>query len=224
MAALVKRSRTWEQVFQEATAAINAGRSPNPMDWLFDNPLGPTEHFTFAVLKQNYGGYRNSACLFGHHKLNPVGLLRGPDGGTLDRFGCYKSDVALPRHADDSLDCESSLLIAIDESACPREASLLLYLTMSFPGATRLHHCWREGFAFAEAAFAQKRGLPVVVILHHPGAVGSGNPPHVHLLVGPRQLEGTGFRGYPHDILCDEGQQILFNEWTAFRAAWAECP
>ena len=221
VAALFKQAREWEQVFQQATAAVKAGRSANPMDWLYDNPLGPNRHFTMGVLKQSYRGYPNSACLFGYHKLDPAPSARTADGGPPREFSCYKSGVALPNDADDALDGEVDLLIAIEESACCHEPALLLYLTLAFPEATRLHHCWRESYAFADAAFAQKRKLPVVIVQHRPGATGSANPTHVHLLVGPRQLDGTGFRGYAHDILCDEGQQILFDEWTAFRASWA---
>lgn len=195
------------------------GRSANPMDWLFDNPLGQNEHFTFGVLQQSYRGYKNSACLFGYHKLNPVRVPGTSDRSTTTNFSCHKSGVILPKDADDALDSELDLLIAIEESACFHEPALLLYLTLSFPDATRMHHCWRESYAFASEAFAQKRQLPVVAVQHRPGAVGSSNPPHVHLLVGPRQLDGTGFRGYAHDILCNEGQQILFEEWTAFLAS-----
>jgi hypothetical protein len=221
VAALIAEVPTWQRVLKKATTAVRLGRSANPMDWLFDNPVGPNTHFTFGVLKQRYQGHKNSACLFGYYKLNPVRAPRNPDGSPPHRFSCYKSDVVLPAEADDALDGEVDLLIAIEESACAHEPSLLLYLTLSFPEATRLHHCWRESYAFADAAFAQKRQLPVVIVQHHPGAVGSSNPAHVHLLIGPRQLDGTGFRGYAHDILCNEGQQILFDEWTAFRAAWA---
>lgn len=211
----------WEQVMRHASDAIRDGRSANPMDWLYDNPLGPREDFTIGVLKQSYRGYKNSVCLFGYHKLNPVPPARAADGGAARGFTCYKSDVVLPTDADDRLDNEAEALIAIEESACRHEPALLLYLTLAFPGATRLHHCWRESHAFAHAAFAQKRRLPAVIVQHRPGAVGSANPTHVHLLVGPRHLDGTGFRGYAHDILCDEGQQILFDEWKAFRKFWA---
>jgi hypothetical protein len=191
------------------------------MDWLFDNPLGPCDDFTFGVLKQSYSGYKNSACLFGYHKLNPVRVKSGSEAGAPKAFSSHKSAVILPDDADDALDSELDLLIAIEESACCHEASLLLYLTLSFPGATRLHHCWTESLAFSREAFARKRRLPVVAVQHRPGAVGSDNPAHVHLLVGPRKLDGTGFRGYAHDILRDEGQQILFDEWTGFRKATA---
>jgi hypothetical protein len=221
MALPVSQARTWQQVLRNALDGVRAGRSANPMDWLYDNPLGSFENFTFGVLNHSYGGYKNSTCLFGYHKLNPVSGVAGPDGGPPAPFSCYKSRAVLPRDADDALDCETDLLIAIEESACRHEPSLLLYLTLAFPDATRLHHCWSDSVAFADHAFARKRQLPVVAVQHRPGIVGSNNPVHVHLLVGPRRLDGTGFRGYAHDILCNEGQQVLFDEWTAFRAAWA---
>lgn len=221
MGVAINPPRQWQNVFSQAQKAVLNGRSENPMDWLYDNPLGPRPHFTFAVLKQSYADHKNSVCLFGHRKLNPVRCAEVADGGVPTGFTCYKSGVALPRDADDTLDGEVNLLIAIEEAACSHEPALLLYLTLGFPEATRLHHCWRESYAFAAVAFAQKRKLPVVVVQHRPGAVGAANPTHVHLLVGPRQLDGTGFRGYAHDILCDDGQQILFDEWVAFRASWA---
>jgi hypothetical protein len=222
MALPVTEGRTWQQVMRKATDAVRAGRSSNPMDWLFDSPLGASPDFNFGILKQSYQGHKNSACLFGLRKLNPVPVERSSDGSPPAGFSSYKSGVVLPPDADDSLDGEADLLIAIEESACCHNPSLLLYLTLSFPDATRMHHCWRESYAFADEAFARKRRLPVVVVQHRPGAVGSGNPAHVHLLVGPRQLDGTGFRGYAHDTLCDDGQQILYEEWTTFRAAWAD--
>jgi hypothetical protein len=219
MSRAIGQTATWEQTFQEALVAVRNGRPANPMEWLFDNPLGANENFTFAVLKKTYGGHKNSACLFGFHKLNPLGLQRDENGVPAKEFGCYKSDVVLPIDADDAMDSEAELLIAIEESATRFNPALLIYLTLSFPNATRMHHCWKEGMAFAAEAFARKRRLPVVIIQHRPGAAGSSNPVHLHLLVGPRQLDGTGFRGYADDILGDEGQQILFGEWMAFRGA-----
>jgi hypothetical protein len=195
-------------------------RSDNPMDWLYDNPLGAYPNFVFGILKQSYQGFPNTAVEFGGRKLRPV------DGhaadGCIDRAGitAYRHGTVLPDDAPDPFDEIEVFLKAIDFAACAHEAALLIYLTLSFPDARRLHHCWEEGRAFSLQAFARKRQLPVGLIQHRPGEVGSDNPAHLHLLVGARRLDGTGFRGFATDLLCDEGQQILFDEWTAFRETW----
>ncbi|PWG03511.1 hypothetical protein [Sphingosinicella humi] len=197
-------------------------RSDNPMDWLFDNPLGPYPNFVFGILKQSYQGFSNTAVEFGGRKLRPV------EGHTTDAppdrppITAYRHGTVLPEDAPDAFDDIELLLKAFDLAACPHAPALLAYVTLSFPDARRLHHCWEEARAFSVQAFARRRQLPVGLIQHCPGEAGSDNPVHVHLLVGPRRLDGIGFRGYVTDILMDEGQEVLHGEWLNFRKAWNE--
>ncbi|MEA1071755.1 hypothetical protein [Sphingomonas sp. LY160] len=185
------------------------------MDWLYDNPMGAMPNFVFAVLKQSYQGFKNSAVEFGGRKLRPV-IGRASDGlPDQEVITAYRTGTVLPMDAPDVLDEPELLLKAIDVSACPHEAALLIYVTLGFPKTTRLHHAWEEARAFSLEALARKRQLPVCLVQHRPGEVGSDNPIHVHLLIGARRLDGTGFRGYAQELLCDEGQRVLFNEWRA---------
>lgn len=196
-------------------------RSDNPMDWLYDNPLGAYPDFVFGILKQSYHGFPNSAVEFGGRKLRPI-EGRAADGSVdLAAITAYRHGTVLPDDAPDSYDEIEVLLKAVDLAACAHESALLVYLTLSFPDARRLHHCWEEGRAFSLEAFARNRQLPVGLIQHRPGEVGSNNPAHLHLLVGARRLDGTGFRGYAADLLTDEGQRTVHDEWLAFRAAWS---
>lgn len=195
-------------------------RSDNPMDWLFDNPLGSYPDFVFGILKQSYGGHRNNVLEFATRKLRPVEGRGGdgkpdPEAITAHRFG-----AVLPEDAPDVFDDIFELLPAIQEAALPHEPALLIYVTLSFSETRRLHTGWEEARAFALEAFAHARQLPVALVQHAPGRVGSNNPPHVHLLVSPRRLTGMDFAGYAVDISCDEGQKLIYDEWLAFRRKW----
>lgn len=199
------------------TSQSKLTRSENPMDWVFDNPLGAMPGFVFAVLKKSYQGHPNSAVEFGGRKLRPILGVTKDGAPDPDVITAYRTGTVLPTDAPDAFDEPEVLLRAIDAFACDHEASLLIYVTLSFPEATRAHHSWEEARAFSLEAFARKRKLPVCLIQHRPGEVGSDNPIHLHLLVGARRLDGTGFRGYAEELLCDDGQQVIYDEWQAFR-------
>lgn len=195
-------------------------RSENPMDWLYDNPLGAYPNFVFGILRQSYQGFQNSVLEFGERKLRPV-EGQAPDGSPdPEALTAYRYGTVLPQDAPDGFDDVRVLLLGLDRAVCPHEPAMLIYLTLGYPEATRLHHCWEEARAFSFEAFARKRQLPVLLCQHRPGEVGSDNPVHLHLLVSPRRLDGTGFRGYANDLLCDGGQQLIYDEWLAFREAW----
>ena len=200
---------------KRAHKPAKSGRSENPLDWLYVNPLGAFPNFGFGVLKRSYQGHPNTAVEFGGRKLRPI----KPSSSDLTAFTAYRYGVVLPKDAPDELDDAIPLLAAIDASSCPHEAALLIYVTLTFPRATRLHHCWEEGRAFC-FKLAMERQCPILLCQHRPGDVGSDNPTHLHLLIGPRRADGTGFRGYLTDIISDEGQQVLHDEWAAFRKAW----
>ncbi|RIX27008.1 hypothetical protein [Sphingomonas edaphi] len=196
-------------------------RSSNPMDWLYDNPLGSFPDFTFGILKQSYQGFPNTPSEFALHKLRPIG---GKDHGTSmdpDTFTAYRYGCVLPDDAPDVLDEAVPLMKAFDLARCDHQPATLIYATLSFPDTRRLHHAWEESRAFAYENLARKRQLPVLLIEHRPGDAGSNNPVHIHLLISARRMDGTGFRGFADDLICDEGQRVLYDEWADFRSRWA---
>ncbi|QDP20445.1 hypothetical protein [Sphingomonas xanthus] len=190
------------------------------MDWLYDNPLGGYPNFTFGVLEQSYRGYPNTPSEFALRKLRPVGGL--DHAGSFDEktFTAYRYGSVLPDDAPDNLDAAVPLIRAMDFSLCSSHPAALIYATLDFPDTRRLHHAWEESRAFAYHQLAQKRHLPVLVVEHRPGDAGSDNPVHCHLLIGARKLDGTGFRGFADDLLTDQGQRILYDEWIGFRSRW----
>ena len=84
-----------------ASATTKPPRSDNPMDWLYDNPLGSFPDFTFGILKQSYQGHRNKASEFAIRKLRAPGVaeLVGEalpflvPTGSIDLGGTYALDV-----------------------------------------------------------------------------------------------------------------------------------
>lgn len=194
-------------------------RSDNPMDWLFDNPMGDYPDFGFGVLRQTYRGHPNLPSEFGGRKLRPAAQDTEP-AHTDTQITANWADVVLPPDAPDELARPCRLLQALDEAVVPHEPATLIYATLSYPDATREHHAWNEARAFAFSTLALKRKLPTLLVLHNPSVVASDNPIHVHLLISPRKVDGLGFRGFDPDLAYNEAQDIIFEEWKVFRAAW----
>lgn len=195
-------------------------RSSNPMDWLYDNPLGSFPNFTFGILEQTYRGFPNTPSEFCLRKLRPVGAIEHEVSFDEHTFTAYRFGAVLPKDAPDALDATGPLLKGFDLAVSPNQPAVLIYVTLAFPDTRRLHHAWEESRAFAYENFAQKRQLPVLVVQHRPGDAGSDKPVHTHLLISARRMDGTGYRGFASELLRDEGQRIIYDEWSNFRANW----
>lgn len=205
-----------------ASATKKPQRSDNPMDWLYDNPLGSFPDFTFGILKHSYQGHRNKASEFAIRKLMPASS-DNLDPATFDvtLVTAFRYGVILPPGAPDYLDAADLALKMFDIAPLQHQSALLVYATLSFPDATRLHHAWEESRAFCVQNLGRDRGLMTLLVQHRPGEMGSDNPVHTHLLICPRRIDGTGLRGFAEELLSDEGQKLLFDEWIAHRATWS---
>ncbi len=196
-------------------------RSDNPMDWLFDNPMGDYPDFGFGILRQTYRGYPNLPSEFGGRKLRPGSKHTEPARSDAEITASW-ADVVLPPGASDDIARPCRMLKALDEAIVEHEPATLIYATLSYPDEIREHHAWNEARAFAFTALALKRKLPTLLVLHNPSIVASDNPIHVHLLISPRRMDGIGFRGFDEELTFNEGQEILFAEWAAFKKGWRE--
>ena len=194
-------------------------RSDNPMDWLFDNPMGDYPDFGYGVLRQTYRGHRNLPSEFGGRKLRPGAQSTAPALCDTE-ITASRADVVLPPNASDEYARPCRMLKALDEAIIPQEQAILIYATLSYPEETREHHAWNEARAFAFSALALRRKLPTLVVLHNPSIVASDNPIHVHLLISPRKVDGLGFRGFDSELIYNEGQDALFDDWKRFREGW----
>jgi hypothetical protein len=190
------------------------------MDWLYDNPLGSYPDFTFGILEQTYRGFANTPSEFCLRKLRPVNALEHEGSFDEETFTAYRFGTVLPGDAPDVFDSTALLLKGFDLAVSPNQPAVLIYVTLAFPEARRLHHVWEESRAFAYENFAKKRQLPALIVQHRPGDAGSDNPVHSHLMISPRRIDGTGYRGFAEELLCETGQQILFDEWSEFSTEW----
>ena len=107
-----------------ASATTKPQRSDNPMDWLYDNPLGSFPDFTFGILKHSYQGHRNKASEFAIRKLMPASS-DNLDPATFDVSGitAFRYGVILPPGAPDYLDTAEYALKMLDVAALPHQPS-----------------------------------------------------------------------------------------------------
>ena len=204
---------------RETAVTIQPARSDNPMDWLFDNPLGDYPDFGFGILRQTYRGFPNLPSEFGGRKLRPGAQHTEPARSDAEITASW-ADVVLPPYASDNLSRPCRMLKALDDAVVEHETAVLVYVTLSYPDETREHHAWNEARSFALTALALKRRLPTLVVLHNPAIVASENPIHVHLLISPRRVDCLGFKGFDEDLKFNEAQQLIYDEWQAFKVHW----
>jgi hypothetical protein len=191
----------------KSTTKIHPDR---PENWLY---LHNRAALTFGVLRKRYNERDNSACEFGTSKLQPVSPSSAEQTITAAR-----ADVVLPRHAEDALTDPFAFLAGCDELTL--DPAILVYLSIAFPEAVRLHHAWEQARRFARM-LADDRNLASLVVLHAPGLVSSPNPPHVHLLICPRTGAsplGLKFGGLDRELICDKGADILDKCWRTMCA------
>jgi len=180
-----------------------------PETWLY---LLKEGDLTFGVLRSNYKGRSNSALEFGMRKLQPA----PPNGVDPDAITAERSDVILPRWAEDHFASPISFLRACDDMQV--DPGIIAYVTIPTPDADRLHQSWETARAFAKV-LADERGLATLVIQHVPGRVSSSNDPHLHLLICPRTASsklGLSCGDLDRELLHDTGARILAGRWAEF--------
>lgn len=181
-----------------------------PENWLY---LLNRDALTFGVLRKRYNDRENSAYEFGASKLQPVSPAAAGQAITAAR-----ADVVLPHHAEDALANPFAFLAGCDELTL--DPAILVYLSIAFPEAVRLHHAWEQARRFARV-LADERDVASLVILHAPGLVSSPNPPHAHLLICPRTGSsslGLKYGGLDRELICDKGADVLNKCWKAMSA------
>ncbi|MFK4005084.1 hypothetical protein [Qipengyuania sp. NPDC077563] len=186
----------------------------DPLSWLYTNPQGSSDGFTFGVLRKTFRGRTNTAHEFGFRKCHLGSAFVNADRSNWAP-NAEKVEVILPARADDMLSDPDLLLRQADASACPNVAGLLTYLTLPLADAERLHVGWERARSFA-VRLACERDVASIVILHSPGSVGSAFPLHSHLLIIPRVMKkafALKHCAFDSEILCDEGQGVLSDLW-----------
>ena len=185
----------------------------NPHSWLVINPDPDhlADNFMFGVLEREHEGRANSAVEFATVKLQPVPSVAGGSSITAER-----AEVVLPADADDRFADPFVLASEVDRMAVAGKPALLCYVTLYFPGATRLHRAWSDARSFAET-LADQHEVATIVALHAPHRSGSANPVHAHLLIVPRVLNALGLGKYQHLFCFARGQKQLAQLWNDHR-------
>jgi len=185
----------------------------NPLTWLYTNPQGSSDGFTFGVLRKTFRGRENSAHEFGWRKCH-VGTHIDVSDRSVWSPNVEKVEVVLPAKADDLLSDPDVLLRQADEFVSPTEAGLLTYVTLPLGDMDRLHTAWERARSYA-VSLASSRKVASVVVLHSPGAIGAPYPLHAHLCIVPKVLTGLGLAhgAYDQELLHDGGQDILRGLW-----------
>ena len=197
------------------TAATPKPVTANPHSWLVINPDpdNPADNFMYGVLEREHEGRTNSAVEFTTIKLQPTPPV---DGGPL--ITAERAEVVLPVDGDDRYVDPFVLAAEVDRMAVAGKPALLCYVTLYFPGATRLHRAWSEARSFAEM-LARDHEVATIVALHAPYRSGSANPVHAHLLIVPRTLTALGLGKYQHLFCFARGQKQLARLWEAHHQA-----
>lgn len=179
-------------------------------------PPGDDRTFLAGVLRKTYKAHSNTALGFIRQKLHPIEAVDGSEWSP----SAEDHEIVLPPGASDADRDISALAQRFDAAALPHKQSLLVYLTLRFPEHASLQRGWELGRAFAFRNLALKRGLATVIVQHAPHRMGSSNPPHLHLLILPRVLNGLGFGVFDDSITNDAGLEQLYGEWVRFSRRW----
>lgn len=140
-----------------------------------------------------------------------------------DNPTCAKWDVLLPPGASDEYLDPQHLVRSYDRQAFGVIRDLLIIITLRFPEVDasppmlKLHEAWELSRGFALAKLSMSRRLPVIPVLHVPGRAAKPGAPHVHLMTCARELLPSTFGKFCREIACEEGREILDQEWAEWR-------
>jgi hypothetical protein len=191
-------------------------------DMLFDDPLGSTPAFGFALMRPKSKGRQNTTADLARAKLQPSkpdDAAWGPD--RLWPITCTTSRlVPAPRVAIEP-DALEAVFAGYDARIKPHQKLLAVVLTMRFG------HDWQAGDilslvgAYALRHLALERRLTSCVVVHMPGDELSARRPHAHCVVLARVHRASGWGELHRDLVAKDAQTTFQAEWEAFRDEWA---
>lgn len=190
------------------------------MERVFDNPA-KIPGFGFAVVRRKLGKFTNTAPDYARAKLQP----RRPTAADRPSDGSWpitarQWEVLLPTGVSDDYLVPELLYTRYQQELQEDRPELLLSLTLHFDRPLPRHEMIMLARMFAVDHLVRARRLSTLFVLHQPGDLGSLNAPHVHLLATARQQWPSGWGGYVTEVLRDDGQQLLFDEWRELRDRW----
>lgn len=174
----------------------------------FINGAGVHPNFDFMRYWWASSDHRPGIAPWVQKKLQP---------GSDQQFGqAMRVDLALPSAASGEYMSLAFLLDRYDRTLPSYEQHAFVQMKFTLPGHEPLHVGWEQVRAFALQYLARERGLATVLVLHNPGAAGSCNPPHIHLIVPARELTANGFGATDKRLCSDIGQEECWAAWQDF--------
>lgn len=134
--------------------------------------------------------------------------------GSDPEFGqALRADLVLPKAASGEYMNLAFLLDRFDRTLPSYEQHAFVQMKFTLLGDEPLHVGWERVRAFALQYLAGERRLAAVLVLHNPGVAGSGNAPHIHVIVPARQLTANGFGATDKGLCSDRGQEECWAAW-----------
>lgn len=125
------------------------------------------------------------------------------------------ADLVLPAEASGEYMDLAFLFDRYDRTQPSYEQHALVQMKFTLADSEPLHVGWERVRAFALQYLAGERGMAAVLVLHNPGAAGSGNAPHIHVIVPARQLTANGFSATDTRLCSDQGHEECWAAWQA---------
>lgn len=190
-------------------------------DMVYDDPLGSTPDFGYALLRKSAKGKQNRVADLARAKLQPSKpadmdwLADGlwPITCTMHRI-VTAPGVAVPAGALEEI------FHGYDARAKAHQKLLAVVLTMRFP------HSWQPadilslvGMYTLEKLALQRR-LTSMIVVHMPGDELSARRPHAHVVCLSRVHRSSGWGEVHPDLVARTAQARFQQEWEGFYDVW----
>ena len=191
-------------------------------DMLFDDPLGSSPDFGFALMRPKAKRKRNTTADLARAKLQPSkpdDAAWGPDG--LWPITCTTSRLVPAPGVAIEPDALEVVFAGYDARVKPHQKLLAVVLTMRFG------HDWQPADilsmvgAYALRHLALKRRLTSLTVVHMPGDELSARRPHAHCVALARVHRASGWGELHRDLVVKDAQVNFQAEWETFRDEWA---
>ena len=190
-------------------------------DMLFDDPLGSTPGFGFALLRPKAKGKRNTTADLARAKLQPSrpnDAAWGPD--ELWPITCTTSRLVPAPGVALEPDALEGVFEGYDARIKPHQKLLATVLTMRFDHGWQAADILSMVGAYALRHLALERRLTSLTVVHMPGDELSARRPHAHCVVLARVHRASGWGELQRDLVAKDAQAAFEAEWKAFRDEW----
>lgn len=190
-------------------------------DMVYDDPLGSTPDFGYALLRKSAKGKQNSVADLARSKLQPSKPADKDwlaDG--LWPITCASHRIFTAPGVAVEPGALESLFHDYDAKAKAHQKLLAVVLTYRFP------HSWQPADILSLVGMyvlehlALKRRLTSMTVVHMPSDELSARRPHAHVVCLSRVHRSSGWGEVHPDLTAKNAQLDFQQEWEAFYDIW----